>query len=145
MFGVAAGFIWAFVPGTLSELFQSNGETLAVLVAGAIAGVVTSVTLSKVVGKSPKLATFCLGLLSLPFGAFLFGVSISVSHLTANVVTGINYRFLEHGFHPVQIGLQYAFYSIFSAVVLGLLPLAVFTTFLLRAVVCWRVRSESGV
>jgi hypothetical protein len=145
IFGIITGFLWAFVPGILSELLRSDIEISTVLVAGVVTGVLTSIVLSAPAEKSPPVVTLCLGLLALPLGAFLFGISISVTHLAPSLITGTTYRFVETGFHPLRTGFQYAFYSVFSVFALGLFPMAVFTTFLLRTSLRWRSSVNRGV
>ena len=73
-FGIVAGCLWSLVPGTLGELYRSEGQVLTVLLAGVVTGVLTSIALSGLLEKSRRVLTLLLGLLALPLGAFLFGI-----------------------------------------------------------------------
>ena len=135
MFGILSGVIWSAVPGTLSELFRSPGETATVIVAGGLAGVLVSLALKPVLARFGRWAALWLGILSLPFGAFAFGVFISLVQWLVREFTGVAYRFVEQRFNPFQAGAEYAVFSVISVFAIILFPLAVLTTFLLRAVI----------
>ena len=134
-FGIVAGLLWSLIPGRLSELLRSDGEVFAVLLAGVLTGITVSLILSAPVKTSGVVATLVLGLLSMPVGAFFFGVSISVLHFAIKLPIGVSYRFVEYGFHPVRIGIQYATYGSITVFSFVFFPLAVLTTFLLQKAV----------
>ena len=140
-FGILAGSVWSLVPGVLSELLRDRDQALMVVAAGMATGVVVSLLLYRALLGVPLRGAALLGALSLPLGAFVFGVTISVVHLLAQAVTGATYRFAEGGFGPVTNGVFYAYYSVFYGLVprfgLGLLlfPMAVLTTCCLQRTV----------
>ena len=135
-----SGLLWSFVvPGTLSELFESPGETFTVLGAGMLTGVGVSfllyLPLARLGRRDPVRSVLIAGILSLPAGAFLFGFVVSSLQLVVHMVTGANYRFVEDGFAPVETGFVYALFSVASYFVLPFLPLAIFTTWLFHRLV----------
>jgi hypothetical protein len=135
LFGATAGALWSAVPGTLSELFRSTGETLSVIATGVITGVLVSLIVWSVFLVLGGRGTLLLGVISLPLGAFLFGILISAVHVVIKMATGTAYRFAQYNFDPLNAGLNYALGSLLSVFVLGLLPLAVFTTWCLQTVI----------
>jgi hypothetical protein len=139
IFGMISGLLWSLVPGTLGELFASPGETLTVLGAGVLTGVGVSfllyLPLARLGRKDPVRSVLIAGILSLPAGAFLFGVVVSSLQLLVHMVTGAKYPFVKYGFEPVETGFFYALLSVASFFVLGCLPLAIFTTWLFHRLV----------
>ncbi|MDB6064699.1 MAG: hypothetical protein JWR26_907 [Pedosphaera sp.] len=135
VFGVVSGMIWSVVPGTLSELFRSPGETITVAASGALTGVLVSFTLRTLLSKSGRWGAFAFGILALPLGAFAFGVLISLVQWMVKDFTGVAYRFVANGFSPFRSGFEYAVFSVISIFGCILLPLSILTTFLLRAVI----------
>ena len=126
VFGVASGLIWSLAPIILGDGFTSARETTKVLVSGVSSGVLVSLALRTPLSKSGRLGAFIAGLLSLPLGAFLFGFLSSVVEMfTAGTFD----------LHPFLSGFYYAAMSVISFFALYFFPLAVLTTFVLRAVI----------
>lgn len=127
-FGFISGAVWSLVPGILSELFRSPGETATVVLSGALSGVLVTgllaVGLPRVSGKGRIL----LGLFSLPVGAFAFGFIISFIHLVVESLFDVRYRFVASEFMPIRTGIGYAVGSTLWFPAFVLLPLAVFTS-----------------
>ena len=134
-FGVVSGLIWSLVPGTLSELFRSPGETATVIVSAVLSGIVTSFTLAAALARFKHVAAIFFGLLSLPLGAFAFGVLLSLVQWLVREFNGVAYSFVEPEFAPFTAGAEYALLSVISVFAFVLFPLAVLTTFLLRRVI----------
>ncbi len=134
-FGVASGVIWSLVPSTLSELFRSPGETATVIVSGILSGILTSFALAAPLARFGHGAAILFGTLSLPLGAFTFGVLLSLVQWLVRDFSGTAYQFVAYGFAPLTVGAQYAVLSVISVFAFVLFPLAVLTTFLLRRVI----------
>lgn len=134
-FGMVSGLIWSGVAGTLNELFRSPRETATAIVSGVLAGVFTSFALKLPLVRSGKLAAIVFGLLSLPLGAFAFGILLSL----------VQWAALDRDLTPLALGVQYALLSVVSIFAVVLFPLAVLTTFLLRAVTISGSRRENAV
>jgi hypothetical protein len=141
IFGMISGLLWSLVPDALvpatiggGSLIASPGETLTVLGAGVLTGVGVSflvyLPLARLGRKNPVRRVLVAGILSLPAGAFLFGVVVSSLQLVVHMVTGAKYPFVEHGFAPVATWFIYALFSVASFFVIGCLPFAIFTTWL---------------
>jgi hypothetical protein len=137
IFGTVSGLLWAVVPGSLSDLFNDHlaGETATVFISGALSGLVVSFVLWRLLVKSSVGGALAVGILSLPLGAFAFGVIISFVQWVAREFTGVPYRFVADGFSPFQAGFQYAAYSLVTVFALILVPLSIVTTIILRAVI----------
>ncbi len=133
VFGTASGLLWSLVPGFITELFESPKSIAVVLLVGVLTGVLVSYALYRPLLRRGRWVAFWLGLLSLPTGAFCFGVLLSIAYLLLGCVTGEPDRFLSTGFHPIAAGMQYAAYSVISILGIFLPPLAVLSTFLLRS------------
>jgi hypothetical protein len=140
-FGILAGSGWSWAPGILNQLLQDQGEALTVLASGMATGVVVSLLLYRPLLRVSLGGAALLGAVSLPLGAFVFAVTISVVHLLAQAVTGESYRFAEGGFEPILNGVRYAQYSVLYGLIphLGwgrlLFPMAVLTTLCLQRTV----------
>ena len=134
-FGVVSGLIWSVVPGTLAELFRSPRETAMVVVSGLLTGVLTSFGLSAPLARFGLRATIVFGALSLPLGAFIFGVLLSLAHWVVRAFSGTTHQLSAHAFAPMTAGAEYAILSVVSIYAIVLFPLAVSTTFLLRRVI----------
>ena len=128
-FGIISGLIWSVVPGSLNDLFRSK-ESILVIAAGALTGIAVSLALKAPLTKLGRWPTLLLGMLSLPFGAFIFGVIFSLLDLS-NWLNGSQYGI----FNVFLIGGYYALVSVVSTFAVVLFPLAVVTTFTLRAVI----------
>ncbi len=128
VFGYLSGVLWSFVPGILADLVNSRADVPAVLIAGVVSGVATSTALAAVVLRTGRWLTLVSGLLSLPLGAFVFGFSHAlVGRLLSPNSGGV------HGFpEPWNLGATYALLSVLSVFAVGLFPLAVASTFLLK-------------
>jgi hypothetical protein len=133
-FGASCGLPWSLAPGGLGDRFRTVPEVVAVLVASIITGVLVSFTLSKPLMKFNREYTVLLGILSLPIGAFCFGVCISFTSLIVRHITGESFPGDEK-FMPLTEGATYALLSVLSLFAVILFPLAVLTTFLLRSVI----------
>jgi hypothetical protein len=132
LFGVSVGLLWSLAPGCLNAQFSLAG-TSAVLAAGGLTGVAVSFALYKPLMKCSRLGACFLGICALPAGAFCFGVCESCIYMirefhTRTGVTAGDFRFM-----PLALGAEYAFLSLISASVVILVPLAILTTFSLRA------------
>jgi len=77
-----------------------------------------------------RLGVLLLGILALPLGGFCFGVCLSLVRAGA----GISASSGDDQFTPLTLGAEYAVFSVISLFAVFLIPLAVLTTFLLRAV-----------
>jgi hypothetical protein len=129
VFGFVSGLLWSIVPGILGELFSTRADVPATIVAGVVAGVVTSAVLALLVARFDRGLTIVLGLLSLPLGAFVFGFTLAlISRLLPSLTSGTR-AFID----PWTLGFNYAGLSVISIFAIGLFPLAVVTTLLLRA------------
>ena len=143
VFGSVSGALWSFAPGLLSGLFYKDGQydarstglCITVFVAGILTGIAVSFTLRPLLKTRGRWMPVLLGLCSLPLGAFIFGVIISVVHLLVKSVSGTTYTFVEYGFRPISAGADYALYSAISIFALVLYPLSITTTFRLRRIV----------
>ena len=127
LFGTLSGLLWSVIPGTLNNLFTTGSEVATTLGTGVVAGVVTSALLTPFVLIRGRCLTIVLGLLSLPLGAFVFGAALAL--------TGQFFKFPAAAqvlVDPWILGAQYALLSVISIFALGLFPLAVLTTLLLR-------------
>jgi hypothetical protein len=134
VFGIVSGLTWSCVPGTLSELSRSAGETATVIVSGVLAGVLTSFALGAALRRCGLGEALLFGVASLPLGAFAFGVCLSLVQWVVGECTGMAYRFAAP-FAPIRAGAQYAILSVASVFAFILFPMAVCTTLLLRLVV----------
>ena len=122
-FGIVSGLTWSVIPGSLNDLFQSSEESIQVVIAGLLTGVIVSLALKSPLKKFTKGWALIIGLLSLPFGAFIFGSIFSIIHSS-------------DWSNAFQVGAEYAVISVISLFAVILFPLAVLTTFILRAIIC---------
>jgi hypothetical protein len=130
-FGVVSGLVWSVAPGVLSGLFFSAAGTAVALAAAAITGIVVSFGLKKPLQKAGIWGCIGLGLLSLPFGAFVFGLLVALADILDRGSTAVE----AFGGGPLMVALIYAIYSVTSVFAVILFPLAVLTTVLLRDVI----------
>jgi len=131
-FGIISGLIWSVIAAVLSGLNLG----ITVIVAGILTGVSVSLALKSPLQTYGRWGGFVCGALSLPAGAFIFGVIISLVNMAASKITGSgDFPFIDPASNPVQTGVMYAVISVVSLFVVALLPLAVLTTFILRAVI----------
>ena len=105
------------------------------MAAGVLAGVLASFALAAALRRCGRGAAILFGALSLPVGAFLFGVLLSLVQWLVREFTGTAYPFVAYEFAPIKTGAQYALLSVISVLAFILFPLAVGTTLLLRRVV----------
>jgi hypothetical protein len=75
--------------------------------------------------KSSRLGAFCLGIVARPVGAFCFGVCESLIYSISRARTGESIAPGDMRFMPLALGAGYAFFSIVSAFVVFLIPLAI--------------------
>jgi len=134
LFGFVSGLLWSIVPAFLSEIYKPFGQMVTVCLSGIICGIIVSYILSGLLRNLGWKGSLVAGMLSLPLGAFVFGITISSIQLIVRSITGIAYRFVEHGFTPLQNGLEYAFVSSVSVFAIALFPMAILTTFMLKKV-----------
>jgi hypothetical protein len=137
-----SGLVWSALVGGFSSNDDSSGEIATVLVAGVITGILVSFMLKSRLSKCGRLATFGYGLLSLPVGAFAFGFITTLIQITVRAFTGVSYS-MSASFNPVEAGVLFALVSTFSILTLVYLPLAVLTTFLLRAIIIRGIRRDN--
>ena len=133
-FGVISGLLWSLIAGFIGELFRSPGESVTVIVSGVLSGVIVSFALVAPLAKSSRGKTILLGALSLPLGAFVFGVLLSLVQWLVREFGGTAYRNVANEFAPFTAGFEYAVLSVISIFAVVFFPLAVLTTFLLRRV-----------
>jgi MFS family permease len=127
-FGFVSGLLWSVVAGILADLFGTPADVPATIFAGVVAGVVTSAVLALLVARFGRGLTIVLGLLSLPLGAFVFGFSLAfISRVLPALTSGTRALI-----NPWTLGSEYALLSVVSTFAIGLFPLAVVTTLLLR-------------
>ena len=140
MFGLFSGLLWSVVPGTLANLFESQANVPGTLLAGLVAGLVTSLALASVVARFGRVFAIVLGLLSLPLGAFIFGFAFEVIARFFPTLSSGDRTYLQ----PWRLGLNYAMLSVISIFAVGLFPLAVFTTLFLRWVILGGKKRENA-
>ncbi|MEJ0089616.1 MAG: hypothetical protein WDM80_07730 [Limisphaerales bacterium] len=129
VFGVVNGLLWSLAPGGLNNLFLSKDAAL-VCIAGMLTGIAVSLALKAPLTRFGRGWALIFGLVSLPLGAFIFGVIFSILDVSA-WLNGSQYGI----FNVFLIGGYYALLSIISIFAIILLPLAVLTTFILRSVI----------
>ena len=105
------------------------GEVVSVLGAGAITGVIVALLFSVVLPVKERWKKITFGFLSLPLGAFCFGVILSLVQLGIKEFLGISYECVQRGFIPFRWGVVYATLSMFTPYAVVLIPLSVLTTF----------------
>lgn len=131
-FGTVSGLIWSVIAGSCTTgAFQSVDATATMLLSGILIGVIVSSALAAPLARSGRSGMVCLGLLSLPLGAFLWGVCSAL----VQWFKGWSYADVK----PLESGLACAFMSVMSLLAIVFVPLAILTTYLL-----WRlVRKHS--
>jgi len=128
LYGTIIGAIWGVFPMTLSELMSSTGEAYSVIAAGALTGLVVSLGLRAILPVKQKWKKVTLGFLTLPAGAFVFGVVVSFLHLGIERATGLSYRFIAYEFEPIDTGISYALLGAISLFSIAFIPLAILST-----------------
>jgi MFS family permease len=129
VFGSVSGLLWSAAPGLLADLFSSPADIPATIIAGILSGVVMTAILATVVTRFGRGPTVIFGLLSLPLGAFVFGFSLSLITRFVPALTSGTREFIE----PWTLGFNYALLSVISFFAMGLFPLALITTLMLRS------------
>ena len=124
-----SGLLWSVAPGVLANLFSSRADVPAAVVAGIVSGVITSAILGAVVARFGRGLAVGFGLLSLPLGAFVFGFNLALITRFLPALTSGSLAVVE----PWKLGSDYAILSVFTVLAVGLFPLAVVTTLLLRS------------
>jgi hypothetical protein len=139
LWGALYGAVWALAPGCLSEILSTPGEAATTILAGAVTGMLMSAALAPGLAVSHRWQAVCLGALTLPLGAGLFGFVASWIHWTVMKLTGTHYRFVMqiveppgYIFDPLQTAMNYALYATLSAFGIVFMPLAILTTLHLR-------------
>jgi len=115
----------------LANLFSSRADVPGTVIAGIVSGVVTSAVLAPAVMRFERGLIIVFGLLSLPLGAFVFGFSFALITRLVPALGSGTHALVD----PWTLGLNYALLSVVSIFAIGLFPLAVFTTWLLRSFV----------
>jgi hypothetical protein len=133
IFGTLAGLVWSIIPGILLDMFTSVGEIITILIAGAITGLLVSTALYFPLGKVKSWSGFLLGIFSLPFGAFVFGIFYFIGEMAKEgIPDSVNY--FAPIYAPLYFGITLAFES--AIVLYGILFLpAILTTILLQRVI----------
>jgi len=132
-FGTVSGLVWGVAPLTLLEMWQSDGETLSVLLAGILTGIaVTRLLVWPLCHSNNRWRTVAIGAASLPLGAFLFGVIGSSIQLGVARWLGVTCELVKNGFQPLHMGVGLAGASLLPMFAIVFLPLAVTTTLLLH-------------
>jgi hypothetical protein len=128
-FGIVSGLIWSVI-ATGPELLNSVKDFILVLSAGTLTGLAVSLILKVPLTKFGRWWTLVFGLISLPLGAFIFGIVFSILNLS-EWLNGSQYGI----FNAVLIGGDFALISVANLCAVYLFPLAIITTFLLRIVI----------
>jgi len=132
-FGIISGLTWSLLVElqdyNLKELFCSKESVLTSL-AGILTGVAVSLILKIPLTRLGRWWTLFFGLVSLPIGAFIFGIALSVLNIS-DWLNGSQYGI----FNAFVVGGYLALLSVISFFAIYLFPLAVLTTFILRFVI----------
>jgi hypothetical protein len=131
-FGCCAGLVWSLAPGILDKLFYGRG-VVPTLIASVLTGVFVSMVLYRPLENSGVIGAFCWGLLALPIGSFCFGVFLSVILIVASICHRAAIPPGNDLFMPLKLGEEYAVFSLITVCAYFLFPLAVITSFVLRA------------
>lgn len=126
-FGVISGVVWSLAPGILGDWFSDRADIPGTFIAGILAGVLTAAMLSLLITRFGRTGTLVLGVVSLPVGAFVFGLSLALVSRIAPALT-------SH-VHPWSSAMTYAVLSLISVFAVVLIPLALLTTHLFKKVV----------
>ena len=105
------------------------------MLSGLLTGVMVSLLLVLALAKSGRGTAILLGALSLPLGAFVFGVMIWLVHWLVPVLGRRECRDVAPIFSPLAVGAQYALVSMISVFAFILFPMAIGTTVWLRRVI----------
>ncbi len=139
LWGALYGAVWSLAPGCISKLLSTPGEAATVILAGAVTGMLVSAALAPGLARCNRWQAVCLGVVSLPLGAGLFGFVASWIHWLVMKLTGTHYRFVMqiveppgHIFDPLQTARDYALSATLSVLGIVFIPLAIFTTLHLR-------------
>lgn len=135
IFGLASGLLWSIAPGVLLVYYRSN--PLATVLASVAVGICTSTVLSLFLRRMATPGTLALGLASLPFGAFLFGLAFSIFRFCIVSIEGHS-----SSLRPFAGALECASLSVSTPYAIVLLPVAAATTLLLKAFVWNREKSQ---
>jgi hypothetical protein len=128
-FGIISGLLWSVIAFGFG-LFDSTKEFVLASPAGILTGLAVSFILKIPLTKFGRWWTFIFGLISLPLGAFIFGIIFSLLTLS-EWLNGSQYGI----FNAVLIGGGFALISVANLCAIYLFPLAIITTFLLRIVI----------
>jgi hypothetical protein len=140
VFGSISGLLWCVVPGLLDDLFSTPADTPVTVMAGVVAGILTSAMLALSVPRISRGFTMVVGTFALPLGAFVFGFAFALLSRFLPMLGSGTRAILD----PWTLGLNYALLSVISIFAIGLFPLAVVTTLLLRAFILRGRRTENA-
>lgn len=150
IWGLIYGAFWSIVPGVLSELLWSPWQAKTVIASGMVTGTIVTFALAPLLRRTSTVKGALLGVLSLPLGAWLFGLAISCLHWIVLKTTGTHFRFVMqideypgYIWAPLDVAWQYAVFSMFTIFAVVLLPLAILTTLHLQRVV-QRTRTDQN-
>jgi hypothetical protein len=129
IFGIISGLIWSLI--ALGFTFFNLVKDFALISsAGILTGLAVSFLLKVPLTKFGRWWTLVFGLVSLPLGAFIFGIVFSLLNLS-EWLNGSQYEILN----AVLIGGEFALISVANLWAIFLFPLAIITTFLLRVII----------
>ena len=129
-FGTVSGIIWSLIPGSLVGLFQSSKESIGVVFAGLLTGIIVSLAFKTPLMKLGKGWSLFFGILALPFGAYVFGCVFSDIYQSGWFLDS------QYGLsNAFQVGIDYVIVSVISLFAVILFPLAILTTLILRCVI----------
>ena len=133
-FGALSGFVWSLVPFVVSKAYDSPLRTAGVFLPGALTGVLISFALWPILRRRGRVTALFFGALSLPAGAFVFGVTQTLMEWGVLSLGMDPQARAVFEFAPLKVGGVYAVWSVLSVFAYVLFPLAVCTTILLRRV-----------
>ena len=131
-FGALSSVAWSVIPGLLTDLFSSARQSVTILLAGSLTGIAVTLSIRRILDGNSKQFAILIGCLTLPYGAFLFGIITALLHMAISSVGGPTYQFAQEPVEPFNAAASYAIYSCISIFALILFPLAIITTLLLR-------------
>lgn len=145
LFGAVAGALWAQLPMlTLKESGPySFFELVFTLFAGALTGVTVTLVLGPLVRRKPLWAAILFGILALPLGAFLYGITFTLVEMAIELYQGtLHLRSSGGGYYfgPIERGLIFIYGSCATVLALLYFPLSASTTLLL-----WKLNRKSDV
>ncbi|HVU26698.1 MAG TPA: hypothetical protein VHG71_03055 [Verrucomicrobiae bacterium] len=125
LFGIVSGLIWSLISFHSAFTEPDHQSILPILSIGIATGIAVSFTLKVPLAKCGMLWSLILGLLSFPLGAFIYGFLYMCFSMISEKDFSLITPFVA-GFYGALTGVISFFY---------LFPVAVLTTFILRAVI----------